>query len=151
MSTAGAARITTEGGDSYEQRVTPLELFFDLVFVFALTQVTGFFSNHLTWVRMLQGCEGAASELRGSCAVLLGMMQGGGGERRPLITDRRTPNSTRAGGKRGGPPAPAMVYLLTYAYLRMRGSCGSPPRLGRDKPRRAIGELWGRTPGLTLR
>jgi low temperature requirement protein LtrA len=25
-----------------EQRVTPLELFFDLVFVFALTQVTGF-------------------------------------------------------------------------------------------------------------
>ena len=26
----------TEGGDSYEQRVTPLELFFDLVFVFAL-------------------------------------------------------------------------------------------------------------------
>src|SRR5215211_5413903 len=38
-----------------EQRVTPLELFFDLVFVFALTQVTGFLSNHLTWVGMLQG------------------------------------------------------------------------------------------------
>src|SRR5215218_8306826 len=37
-----------------EQRVTPLELFFDLVFVFALTQVTGFLSNHLTWVGMLQ-------------------------------------------------------------------------------------------------
>ena len=37
------------------QRVTPLELFFDLVFVFALTQVTGFLSNHLTWVGMLQG------------------------------------------------------------------------------------------------
>src|SRR5215213_6473239 len=32
-----------------EQRVTPLELFFDLVFVFALTQVTGFLSNHLTF------------------------------------------------------------------------------------------------------
>src|SRR5215213_11812524 len=38
-----------------EQRVTPLELLFDLVFVFALTQVTGFLSNHLTWVGMLQG------------------------------------------------------------------------------------------------
>ena len=38
-----------------EQRVTPLELFFDLVFVFALTQVTGFLSHHLTWVGMLQG------------------------------------------------------------------------------------------------
>src|ERR687894_2453309 len=52
MSEAGTA---TEGGDSFEQRVTPLELFFDLVFVFALTQVTGFLADHLTWVGMLQG------------------------------------------------------------------------------------------------
>ena len=55
MSTAGAARADTEGGDSNEHRVTPLELFFDLVFVFALTQVTGFLADHLTWVGMLQG------------------------------------------------------------------------------------------------
>jgi low temperature requirement protein LtrA len=55
MSTAGAARMEIEGGDSYEQRVTPLELFFDLVFVFALTQVTGFLADHLTWSGMLQG------------------------------------------------------------------------------------------------
>jgi low temperature requirement protein LtrA len=40
---------------SAEQRITPLELFFDLVFVFALTQITGFLSTHLTWVGMLQG------------------------------------------------------------------------------------------------
>ena len=32
-----------------EQRVTPLELFFDLVFVFAITQVTGFLSRNPTW------------------------------------------------------------------------------------------------------
>jgi low temperature requirement protein LtrA len=32
-----------------EQRVTPLELFFDLVFVFALTQVTGLMSADPTW------------------------------------------------------------------------------------------------------
>src|SRR5215204_3890523 len=38
-----------------EERVTPLELFFDLVFVFALTQVTGFLADHLTWLGMLQG------------------------------------------------------------------------------------------------
>ena len=39
MSTAGSARSTaTEGGDLAERRVTPLELFFDLVFVFALTR-----------------------------------------------------------------------------------------------------------------
>ncbi|MDQ3970608.1 MAG: low temperature requirement protein A [Thermoproteota archaeon] len=55
MSTAGSARTATEGGDLPERRVTPLELFFDLVFVFALTQVTGFLADHLTWVGMLQG------------------------------------------------------------------------------------------------
>ncbi len=32
-----------------EQRVTPLELFFDLVFVYALTQVTTLMSEDLTW------------------------------------------------------------------------------------------------------
>jgi low temperature requirement protein LtrA len=47
--------MATEGGDPTEQRVTPLELFFDLVFVFALTQVTGFLTDHLTWVGMIQG------------------------------------------------------------------------------------------------
>jgi hypothetical protein len=49
MSTVGSASTTTEGGDLAERRVTPLELFFDLVFVFALTQVTGFLADHLTW------------------------------------------------------------------------------------------------------
>ena len=55
MSTAGSASTVAEGGDLAEQRVTPLELFFDLVFVFALTQVTGFLADHLTWTGMLQG------------------------------------------------------------------------------------------------
>jgi low temperature requirement protein LtrA len=48
----GVPRGARIGG---EQRVTPLELFFDLVFVFALTQVTGFLTHHLTWLGMLQG------------------------------------------------------------------------------------------------
>src|SRR5919201_961077 len=38
-----------------EQRVTPLELFFDLVVVFAITQVTGFLSNDPTWGGLLRG------------------------------------------------------------------------------------------------
>jgi low temperature requirement protein LtrA len=38
-----------------EQRVTPLELFFDLVFVFAITQVTGFVSNDPSWTRFVEG------------------------------------------------------------------------------------------------
>ena len=37
------------------QRVTPLELFFDLVFVFALTQVTGFLADDPTWGGLLRG------------------------------------------------------------------------------------------------
>ena len=38
-----------------EQKVTPLELFFDLVFVFAFTQVTGFMSDKPTWEGLGQG------------------------------------------------------------------------------------------------
>lgn len=38
-----------------EGRVTPLELFFDLVVVFAITQVTGFLSDDPTWGGLLRG------------------------------------------------------------------------------------------------
>jgi low temperature requirement protein LtrA len=38
-----------------EQRVTALELFFDLVFVFAITQITGFVSADPTWTRLFEG------------------------------------------------------------------------------------------------
>jgi low temperature requirement protein LtrA len=37
------------------QRVTPLELFFDLVVVFGITQVTGFLSDDPTWGGLLRG------------------------------------------------------------------------------------------------
>ena len=47
--------MSTEGENVPERRVTPLELFFDLVFVFALTQVTGFLAEHLSWIGMLEG------------------------------------------------------------------------------------------------
>ena len=38
-----------------EQKVTPLELFFDLVFVFAITQVTAMMADDPTWPRVGQG------------------------------------------------------------------------------------------------
>src|ERR671915_1736845 len=38
-----------------EERVTPLELFFDLVFVFAITQVTGFLADKDTAEGLLRG------------------------------------------------------------------------------------------------
>jgi low temperature requirement protein LtrA len=43
-------RQTTPG-----QQVTTLELFFDVVFVFAITQVTGFLADHPTWAGLLRG------------------------------------------------------------------------------------------------
>jgi low temperature requirement protein LtrA len=43
-----------EGPVEREQRVTALELFFDLVFVFALTQVTGFLYHDPSWLRLLE-------------------------------------------------------------------------------------------------
>jgi low temperature requirement protein LtrA len=39
----------------HEQRVTPLELFFDLVFVFAITQVTSLLAADPTWAGVLHG------------------------------------------------------------------------------------------------
>jgi low temperature requirement protein LtrA len=38
-----------------EQEVTPLELFFDLVLVFAITQVSSFVSEDPTWTHLVQG------------------------------------------------------------------------------------------------
>jgi low temperature requirement protein LtrA len=40
----------SEQAMEHEHRITPLELFFDLVFVFAFTQVTTVMSEHPTWV-----------------------------------------------------------------------------------------------------
>jgi low temperature requirement protein LtrA len=44
-----------EGEEEAEHPVTPLELFFDLVFVFAITQVTGFMSDDPTWAGIGRG------------------------------------------------------------------------------------------------
>jgi low temperature requirement protein LtrA len=40
--------------EQLEHRVLPLELFFDLVFVFAITQVTGFLAHDPTWARLAE-------------------------------------------------------------------------------------------------
>jgi len=54
--TTGSARAAfvprTVDGD---ERVKPLELFFDLVFVFAITQVTGMLSEDPTWAGLARG------------------------------------------------------------------------------------------------
>jgi len=44
-----------EQGRDAEHQVTPLELFFDLVFVFAITQVTSLLAHDPTWHGVLRG------------------------------------------------------------------------------------------------
>ena len=50
---AAGAQVEDEG--AAEQAVTPLELFFDLVFVFAITQVTQFIADDPTWEGLARG------------------------------------------------------------------------------------------------
>ena len=51
MSEAAAA----ESAGSGEHAVTPLELFFDLVFVFAITQVTALLTHDPSWHGVIRG------------------------------------------------------------------------------------------------
>ena len=56
MSATGSAYQEQRGGDpAGERRVTSLELFFDLVFVFAIAQVTALLTDDTTWTGLLRG------------------------------------------------------------------------------------------------
>src|SRR5213083_829972 len=56
MATATGARARRLSAVLREgDRVTPLELFFDLVFVLAITQCTALMSEHPTWSGLAQG------------------------------------------------------------------------------------------------
>ncbi|WP_332898116.1 low temperature requirement protein A [Haladaptatus sp. CMSO5] len=57
MDTHEAPTPLSESADAFDQEhaVTPLELFFDLVFVFSFTQVTSFLAHHLTWPGLVRG------------------------------------------------------------------------------------------------
>jgi low temperature requirement protein LtrA len=47
--------VQARSQESAEERVTPLELFFDLIFVFAITQVTGLIVADPTWAGLVRG------------------------------------------------------------------------------------------------
>jgi low temperature requirement protein LtrA len=47
-------RVRRRGTDGVSRRASSLELFYDLVFVFAITQVSHLLLTHLTWVGVLQ-------------------------------------------------------------------------------------------------
>jgi low temperature requirement protein LtrA len=52
---APMATVTAPPAAGTEQKVTPLELFFDLVFVFAITQVTSMLARDPTWAGLGRG------------------------------------------------------------------------------------------------
>ncbi|MGA9399586.1 low temperature requirement protein A [Haladaptatus sp.] len=55
MSTMSTSDVESVDEVQHDGDVTPLELFFDLVFVFAVTQITGFLTNHLSWPGVVRG------------------------------------------------------------------------------------------------
>jgi low temperature requirement protein LtrA len=56
MPESSAARGSHFGATRREgERVTPLELFFDLVFVLAITQCTALIAHHPSWSGLAQG------------------------------------------------------------------------------------------------
>ena len=55
VTTIPAQTVQPADDERAEQPVTPLELFFDLVLVFAITQVSGFISANPTWSRLAEG------------------------------------------------------------------------------------------------
>ena len=57
--------VQSRSQESTEERVTPLELFFDLIFVFAITQVTGFVVADPTWGGLVRG------PARARCALVV--------------------------------------------------------------------------------
>jgi low temperature requirement protein LtrA len=131
MSTAGSARTATEGGDLPEHRVTPLELFFDLVFVFALTQVTGFLADHLTWVGMLQG------------DALLVVLWWAYFDLVMLVAERRL--SAAKGEER------ARLARDSYSYLHLPMVAGIVlVALGIKKTMAHVGDPLGTTPAVAL-
>ena len=69
MSTVEEAASRSD--EEVEERVAPLELFFDLVFVFAITQVTTLMSEHPTWEGLGAGDARARRDLVGLGRLLV--------------------------------------------------------------------------------
>ena len=56
MKQISSASLLRERKDGSEAKVGPVELFFDLVFVFAVTQLSHFLLHHLTPLGVVQAC-----------------------------------------------------------------------------------------------
>ena len=113
----------SEGQDSSdEKRVSPLELFFDLVFVFALTQVTALMADNPTWDRAWRGDAHSSAMLWWAWASYSWLTnfiaaERGGGAAVDVRRDGRLPGR-RAGGAPPRSSNDALVFALAYAAVR---------------------------------
>ncbi len=143
-----------------EREVTPLELFFDLVFVFALTQVTGMMAADPTWVGLLRGLavltvlwwawvgyvwigtttDAEETAPRITMLVAMGTM---------FLTALAVPGAFgRLGDVAGGERDQALLFGLTYLAVRVMHVVLFLV-IGRDKP--GVGAAARRlAPGLLL-
>ena len=122
-----------------EERVTPLELFFDLVFVFAITQVTGFLAANETGEGLLRGARFCLPLSVGDVRLAdehrrsKGRRRSTGGLRR---SGRHVDRGTRdAGGVRSEAVVFGIAYFLVRALHLVLFAIA-----GRDdpEPRRAV-------------
>ena len=119
------------------EQVTPLELFFDLVFVLALTQCTTLMAATATWEGLLEGPPGA-----GDAVVVMGRLRladqrrgprGGAGEAGDVPGDGRLPDrcTLRAGRIRRRTRSPSRSPTRWCALRTSCCSCSPAERIPR--------------------
>jgi low temperature requirement protein LtrA len=110
--------MTTE---AYEQRVTPLELFFDLVFVFAITRVTALMAHELSWTSIVQGLLVLAALWWGWAAYawLTNHVSGEDGRARVVVFVAMGSMVLVALAVPEAFDAHALVFALAYMVMRM--------------------------------
>jgi low temperature requirement protein LtrA len=111
----------TAHAEPYEQRVTPLELFFDLVFVFAMTRVTALMAHELSWASIGQGLLVLAALWWGWAAYawLTNHVSGEDGRARLVVFVAMAAMVLVALAVPEAFDAHALVFALAYLVMRM--------------------------------
>src|SRR3954466_6872589 len=107
--------------ETYEQRVPPLELFFDLVFVFAITRVTALMAHDLSWASLGQGLLVLAALWWGGAAYawLTNHGSGEGGRARGVVLVAMAAMVLVALAVPEAFDAHALLFALAYLVMRM--------------------------------
>jgi low temperature requirement protein LtrA len=105
----------------YEQRVTPLELFFDLVFVFAMTRVTALMAHDLSWESIGHGLLVLAALWWGWAAYawLTNFVAGDDGPARLVVIVAMASMVLVALAVPEAFDAHALLFALAYLVMRM--------------------------------